>query len=237
MKYLEYILLSYFILYPLYILFSHKAEKQRVVNQQESRVSVYSRTMLYLWAPLGILMVLVVNTELTLHDLGLKWQWNMTNNIGVLCLVLLGGYFLASLKSLQNNPDEHAKIKPQYEFIRWFLPVTKTESNYFIFGLAVTAGICEELLFRGYIIHMLDKDLPTYAAVILSCVLFGLGHIYQGVVHVVRTAVLGLVMAIIYLVTDSIIIPIVLHIMIDMYGGAVAFIIFSDNKTNELSTN
>ena len=231
MKYLEYILMSYFILYPLYILFTHKSEQLRVINQQESKISVYQQTMLYLWAPLILLMVVVFLGDLSLKELGLVWQWNMRTGLALLFLFLLATYFLISLKSLIKNCDQHPKLREQYEFVRWLLPATSKEANYFIFGLAITAGICEELLFRGYLIQLVSNDFPTYIAVIISSILFGLGHIYQGAVHVIRTAILGFIMALIYLVTESIIIPIILHIMLDMYGGAVAYIIFSDKKS------
>ncbi|GHB76085.1 hypothetical protein GCM10008107_26930 [Psychrosphaera saromensis] len=233
---LEVALLSYFILYPIYIFLTHKAEKLRVLNQQESKVNVYLKTMLNLWIPVIILGILVVYDDISLIEIGLKWQWDITNSLALLSLILLAGYFLVSLKSLKNNSDEHSKLKEQYEFIRWFLPVTPRESKYFIFGLSITAGVCEEILFRGYVMHILSNDLPMYVVIIISSIIFGFGHIYQGASHVVRTAILGSIMAVIYLVTDSLVVPILLHLMLDMYGGAVAYIIFSDKKSEALMT-
>ena len=47
--------------------------------------------------------------------------------------------------------------------------------------LSVTAGICEETIFRGYLqkqLHAWLKSAPI--AVVLSAAAFGAGHIYQG---------------------------------------------------------
>ena len=64
------------------------------------------------------------------------------------------------------------------------------------------------------------------SSVIIFSVLFGLPHIYQGPIHVIRTAVLGLIMALIYLATESLLVPILLHVLVDMYGGAMAYLVF-----------
>lgn len=48
-------------------------------------------------------------------------------------------------------------------------------------GLAITAGICEEAIFRGYLQRQfiaLTKSVP--AGILLSAVIFGIAHAYQG---------------------------------------------------------
>ena len=45
------------------------------------------------------------------------------------------------------------------------------------------------------------------------------------------------VMALIYLATDSIIIPMVLHAMLDMYGGAVAYIVLRKEPKEMIADN
>src|SRR5262249_10337489 len=49
------------------------------------------------------------------------------------------------------------------------------------FGLAATAGLCEEFLYRGFAMAALTgAGLPAWLVVILSAAVFGLGHLYQG---------------------------------------------------------
>ncbi|MGH9743557.1 MAG: CPBP family intramembrane glutamic endopeptidase, partial [Candidatus Acidiferrum sp.] len=64
-------------------------------------------------------------------------------------------------------------------------------------ALAVTAGICEETMFRGYLQRQFvawTRSAP--AGVILSALLFGAGHIYQGAKATVVIAVYGLMFGI-----------------------------------------
>lgn len=64
-------------------------------------------------------------------------------------------------------------------------------------ALSVTAGICEEMIFRGYLQRQFvawTRSAPV--GVILSAVLFGAGHIYQGPKATVVIAVYGLMFGI-----------------------------------------
>ena len=232
MDYLQYLLWGYFIVYPIYIYLTYEEEKQSVIAQPTKRIAVYRMTMLYLWLPVLALLIVVNQTSLSMYDLGMRWHWNLANQIGVVGLIILCGYFFISLKQLSKSKKNHQAVHKQLTYIQWFMPVTKKEARYYIFGVSITAGICEELLFRGYLLHMLMGYLPTYAAVILTSLSFGLGHIYQGPIHVLRTAIMGVVMALIYLATDSIILPIILHILLDIYGGGLAYIVLRKKPCN-----
>jgi len=237
MLYFEYILWGYIALWPLYIYLTHEKEKQSVIAQPEKRIAVYRTTMFQLWLPVLILMVVVYQNNISMHDIGLGWHWGLANQIGVIGLILIGGYFFLSLKQLSEKTENHQEIREQLAYVRWFMPTTARESRYFILGISITAGICEELLFRGYLMQLLADFMPTYGVVIVSSIAFGLPHIYQGPIHIVRTAILGVVMALIYLATDSIIIPIVLHAMLDMYGGAMAYLVLRKQPNVSIAEN
>ncbi|MFT4928326.1 MAG: membrane protease YdiL (CAAX protease family) [Phenylobacterium sp.] len=224
---LNYILWGYFIVYPIYIYLTHEQEKQSVIAQPEKLIGVYRVTMFHLWWPTLILLVLVYHGQIAMSEIGLQWQWDLANQIGVAGLVLLVGYLLLSLKQLAENSEEHQKVRDQMACVRWLMPTTIKESRYFIWGVSLTAGICEELLFRGYLMQQLAPYMPMYAVVIVSSLAFGLPHIYQGPMHVVRTTIIGLVMALIYLATDSLVIVMILHALLDMYGGVVAYMVLS----------
>lgn len=61
-------------------------------------------------------------------------------------------------------------------------------------ALSISAGICEEIVFRGYF----QKQFAAYtgstiAAVMLQGVVFGIGHAYQGVQQVIIISVLGMI--------------------------------------------
>tara|TARA_R110002167_G_scaffold35356_4_gene112953 strand:- start:1936 stop:2664 length:729 start_codon:yes stop_codon:yes gene_type:complete len=237
MAYLEYLLWGYFILNPIYIYLTYEQEKQSVVAQPAKLVAMYRSWMLYLWLPVLVLMVLLNQTEISLSDIGLQWHWELANLLCVAALLVLCGYFLFSLNKLRKNTNDHQELRKQIAYIQWMMPSTPKEARYFILGLSISAGICEEILFRGYLMLVLGDYFPTYAVVIISSLIFGLPHIYQGAIHILRTAIVGATMALIYLFTDSIIIPIILHAVFDMYGGAMAYIVFSNEPQQIANEN
>jgi membrane protease YdiL (CAAX protease family) len=83
----------------------------------------------------------------------------------------------------------------------------------------VTAGICEEWLFRGYLLALLEPTTGTAAAVGISAALFGLAHAYQGVGGILKTGVVGLVMGGLAWATGSIWAPILIHAAADWIQG------------------
>jgi len=82
------------------------------------------------------------------------------------------------------------------EAARILAPQNYLESILWV-ALSVTAGICEETIFRGYLQRQLvawTRSAPV--GVILSALLFGAGHIYQGKKATVVIGVYGLLFGI-----------------------------------------
>lgn len=100
--------------------------------------------------------------------------------------------------------------------IRALLPRNRGELPYGA-GLAVTAGIVEELLFRlalPALLFGIVGDGPV--AFLGAAVVFGLLHIYQGPLGMLFAFVLGLVFTAFYVLSGTIVVPIVLHALIDL---------------------
>jgi membrane protease YdiL (CAAX protease family) len=80
----------------------------------------------------------------------------------------------------------------QAKSISSLLPQSAIEIVLWI-GVSISAGICEEIVFRGYF----QKQFAAYtgsifAGVLLQGIVFGLGHSYQGVKQVIIISVLGI---------------------------------------------
>ncbi len=82
------------------------------------------------------------------------------------------------------------------EVILAMAPHTSAEFLFW-FALSLTAGICEELVFRGYLMQQFSAWLPgIYApvlAILLTGLLFGGVHLYEGLGAVLPLAALGIV--------------------------------------------
>jgi membrane protease YdiL (CAAX protease family) len=101
--------------------------------------------------------------------------------------------------------------------LSFFLPVTRSERWLFA-GVSITAGICEETLYRGFLMHYFgdERHLTVVAGVVLSSFVFGIAHEYQGIRGMIGAGVLGMVFAMLYLLTGSLLLPMVLHAAIDL---------------------
>jgi membrane protease YdiL (CAAX protease family) len=98
------------------------------------------------------------------------------------------------------------------------LPRTRTERRAFVL-LAVTAGICEELLYRGFGLAALRWAVPGIghpALIAVTAVAFGLAHLYQGPAGMVLTGLLGGYFAWIAISTGSLLPVMLLHALVDL---------------------
>src|SRR5205823_4531206 len=101
----------------------------------------------------------------------------------------------------------------------FLLPTTLSESIVWI-TVSAAAGICEELVFRGYLqrqLWSLIGNLP--AALLLQAFAFGIGHIYQGWKPALVTAIYGLFLGLVAAWRRSIIPGAIAHAMVDVMGG------------------
>lgn len=140
---------------------------------------------------------------------------------------LLAAYFLLGLMPLLQSlrgPRWRRAYAEAYrrhsEGFSGLLPETVAERVGFVL-LSVTAGICEETLYRGFLIrylHDLAPALPLLLALAAAALLFGLAHLYQGRGALLRTAITGLAFGGLFVVTGSLLPCIVLHALIDLQG-------------------
>lgn len=91
------------------------------------------------------------------------------------------------------------------------------------FFLVVVVAIAEETIFRGYLLLRLQGvNLSQTGAVLLSAVIFSLGHGYEGTSGVVTVGTMGLVLAVIYLWRQNLVAPMVIHFLQDFTGIVLA---------------
>lgn len=122
------------------------------------------------------------------------------------------------------NRGVRARMVAAVAEIGYLLPRSPREELLFA-GVAVTAGIAEELIYRGFLLRYLAADpwgLSALPALAVSSVVFGLAHAGQGARGVLVTAVVGVVMGGLFLASGSLLPPILLHTLIDLRALAVA---------------
>jgi len=102
--------------------------------------------------------------------------------------------------------------------LRELLPRSGPERGVFVL-LSLTAGLCEELAYRGYAITALAPVAGSAGAALLTSLVFGILHGYQGLLGVVRTAIVGGILAWGFLASGSLLPAIIAHALIDLVAG------------------
>ncbi|MGC2333886.1 MAG: CPBP family intramembrane glutamic endopeptidase [Candidatus Acidiferrales bacterium] len=105
------------------------------------------------------------------------------------------------------------KLVPDFSAL---LPSTSQERLLWVL-VAVCAGICEEIVFRGWLLAALHGQLGLRGAalIIVASAIFGLAHVYQRATGVILTGVAGALFCGLYVTTGSLVVPILLHIVVD----------------------
>jgi len=127
---------------------------------------------------------------------------------------------LVKVCSLVLAPERLVRFAARQTKMDPLAPRTTDEHRMFTV-LSVTAGLCEEFLYRGFALWYFTSLAGPVVGFALAAVLFGLGHLYLGRMHVVRVAIVGAVFGLLVIGTGSLWLAIVLHIAMDLIGGAV----------------
>ncbi|MGH7476057.1 MAG: CPBP family intramembrane glutamic endopeptidase [Longimicrobiales bacterium] len=103
--------------------------------------------------------------------------------------------------------------------LRQLLPTSGRERLAFV-ALSLSAGVGEELAFRAFLIPALDIATGSIvAAVILASAAFGFVHAYQSSSGIVRATLLGIVLALVFLLSGSVLPAMIAHTAIDLIVG------------------
>jgi membrane protease YdiL (CAAX protease family) len=94
------------------------------------------------------------------------------------------------------------------------------ENKFLMVYTALTAGVTEELIFRGYLLPRLEMLLKnSYLAILISSLIFGLAHYGYGTIqNMLDPFVIGLVLATYYWRYRNIKVTIIFHFLWDLVG-------------------
>jgi membrane protease YdiL (CAAX protease family) len=87
-------------------------------------------------------------------------------------------------------------------------------------ALAITAVLCEEFLYRGFAMAVFTRvGFQAWLVVLISSLLFGLAHSYQGRGGMVMTLIVGLMLGTSRIAFDSLVPAIIWHSAVDVVAG------------------
>lgn len=209
-----------FVVLPIYDTLSYRRYISRIeTDGHHSSTGAYRETIVRDWVGIAIFLSFWVYLQRPLTDLGLQPSPDTGFWISlVLVLAAAVGLFYSSLSSKSMSEEERLEMVDRFGALKYILPSNQTELKYY-YATSVTAGIVEEILYRAFAIWYLTNFMPVWLAAIVSSLFFGAAHLYQGLAGAARCGGLGLVLAGIYLLSGSIWLPILAHILCDSLQG------------------
>ncbi len=100
-----------------------------------------------------------------------------------------------------------------------FILPSSSEERRWWWLLCITAGVCEELVYRGFLLHYLHWNpihLTLTQALIAASLIFGIGHLYQGIAGALSTVIIGFILGCLFLITGNLLLPMILHALMDL---------------------
>jgi membrane protease YdiL (CAAX protease family) len=182
------------------------------------RLALYASTIAFQWFAVAVVAWRAWAHGFTATQLGLTVQ----DSTRILVASIVGAATIAALQWLNLRRVGKLSLEargPLQALAERILPQSTVELLSYL-ALAVTAGLCEEFLYRGFAMAvLLHVGLQAWAVVLLTSVLFGLAHGYQGRGGIVVTLLIGLVLGTSRIAYNSLVPAIFWHSAVDVVAG------------------
>lgn len=183
------------------------------------RVGIYERTILSEWLVFALMVLGVwLHGSSVFTVIGDRWRsvLSVLKDIGIAAAFWIGSTAVLSMIGA------HAHSGAPNPAVQFLLPQGRFEMWLWI-GLSITAGICEEAIFRGYYQRQfiaLTKSAPM--GIVLSAIAFGAAHSYQGIGGAIRIGLQGLLLGMLANWRRSVRPGMIAHAWGDIFAGALA---------------
>ena len=193
-------------------------------GQAGVRSRAYAETMSIEWVLFTAALFVWASQDRPWTELGFSFPGGWGFWLGAAIAVAIMVIGTRQRLSLVRDPDEDVTqtVLDQLEGLRPLLPHTRIEMKRFSM-VALTAGICEEALFRGFLLWYLGSLVPLIPALLLGAALFGMAHAYQGKKGVIQTGTVGLGLVLLYKISGSLWVPMAVHTFLDLNSGFLAY--------------
>src|SRR5229473_2569575 len=182
------------------------------------RLILYASTIAFQWFAVAVVAWRAWAHGFTASQLGLAVQ----DKSRILVAAIVGAATIAALQWLNLRRVGKIPVEargPIQVLAERILPQSTVELLPYL-ALAITAGLCEEFLYRGFAMAVLAHvGLQAWAVVLLSSILFGLAHSYQGRGGIVMTLLIGLLLGTSRIAYESLVPAIFWHSAVDVVAG------------------
>ncbi len=195
----------------------------RISRTGRSRSTWYSLIAIRGAALATLVLIAWAKASRPLAGLGLDWPVGIPGRIGFAVDALIAGYYVMTLQFKEWSQTRVETTRARLRRLRTYDMLPSTPREFATYPIAaIVASTSEELLYRGYLVGLFASAIGPFAAVLGSSVLFGVGHLYQGAMGVVRTCAIGLLFAIGLVITHSLWWLVIAHAVANLSGVLLA---------------
>lgn len=182
------------------------------------RLVLYASTIIFQWLAVAVVAWRAWVHGYTASLLGLVFHDRAQTMVGATVgAAVIGTLQWLNLRRVGRIPVESRG--PLQAIAERILPQSAVELLPYL-ALAITAGLCEEFLYRGFAMAVFSRlGFQVWLVVLASSTLFGLAHSYQGRAGMVMTLIVGLVLGISRIAYDSLVPAIIWHTAVDVVAG------------------
>jgi uncharacterized protein len=207
---------------------NRRLKRQIAAGGPSVRRKAYWYVIVAEWVLTAIALLLWGRAQLPWSTLGLVMprDWRLVPAILVPAL-LLASTIHQSRAVQRLGVKQRAALRGRLADAEFFMPHTPDEHRWFLL-LALTAGFCEQLLYRGFLTWLVAAYVDLPAAIGVAAVAFGLAHASQGPRGVIKTALFGVLMSLVVVLTGSLVPAMIVHALVDIGAGDMGFAVFAD---------
>jgi membrane protease YdiL (CAAX protease family) len=205
-----------------------KAERDAVANDTTGKVrlKLYRHTNIILWLMAGLCTIGWLVSGRSLSQLGFRSDPSIQFWIVWALTLAILAYFVWQVVAMAMSRKARNDFRKQIDSagsVDVVLPHSLAEHRAFQW-MSLTAGITEEIIFRGFLIGAFAIWMPLWIAAIAATALFVLAHAYQGIAGMIRILPISSVLAAGFVIAGSLWPVILLHIIADMAAGRMCAI-------------
>ncbi|WND04032.1 CPBP family intramembrane metalloprotease [Temperatibacter marinus] len=210
------IILGYFVCQNI----SYRRQGKDSLTEKE-KIKELRQTIILLWSLCAIALIAWFQSDRGLQQLGFTLNGTTESMMAFAIVTIFCGYMIWQIFQVDKSQENKRDLLKQFETSGDFQSLRfVSKTGYWHFqAVAVTAGITEEIIFRAFAITALSLYMPIWAATIIAGSIFVISHSYQGLKGMMRTIPITIVFTILFLVTNSLIPVIILHIVVDIVAG------------------
>lgn len=187
------------------------------------RRQIYRNTLIGHWLLLVVALSIWVGAGRPWAALGLGFSADWRFLAGLVAVLVAVCLLLLQVRQARRaDGDALGRMRRQFGRLAAIVPRDRAELLRF-YAVSITAGVVEEVLWRGFLIWYLAQFCTAGMAALVAALAFGIAHAYQGWRQVPIIIAVAALLTALYLLTGTLWLSILMHIAIDVLQGSLAF--------------